>query len=281
MSDFLNSMAEEIKEYNMNVFTLSEIRDGKSETLTIKKDSYCRDVYSVSKAYIMAAIGFLFDEGKITPNESVGDVFGKLSEGSDERWADVTIADALRCKTGLLNGIDVDCTEGIGKDWLKHIFSIPLDGVRGETYKYDDGVFYLLSRIVSKKTGMSAFDFLRDKLFNPLDYKEAAWSTCPQGYSAGGSGLYVSCSDMVKLGGLWLNNGVWNKKRIISEEWVKLSLKENYAFSLRSENKQGYYKTGAHSQFLYFSYKDNMAFGMQSFMPTEFRTKLVNDFFMV
>lgn len=279
MSIDLDAMIDEIRRENMNVFSLTLAGEGERRTEILREDSLCRDVYSVSKAFTMAAIGMLCDDGRLSPDDTVGKLFGTLPKGSDERWLDVTVADCLRHRTGITHEMDVDAEymTGIG-DWLAHLFSLPIDGVRGETYTYTDGVYYLLSRIVSLKTGAPMFDFMRERLFNPLGFREYAWSCCPEGYTAGGSGLFISCSDMAKLGELWLNGGKWRGKRVISEEWTRLALENDYALSKRSAAKQGYYKTGAFGQILYFSYADNLVFAMQAYMPSDDRTKLVNDF---
>lgn len=47
------------------------------------------------------------------------------------------------------------------------------------------------------------------------------WETNGEGYNVGGWGIRVKTEDMAKLGLLYLNNGVYNGKRILSEKWVK------------------------------------------------------------
>ena len=256
MKSIIDEMVAEIRAREMNVFSVTEILNGESRSVTIKEDTFCRNVYSVSKAFTMAAIGFLFDEGKIKPSDTVEDIFKKLPEGADERWYEVTVHDLLRHRTGLTESMDVDCAQTLEKakdGWLEYIFRLRLNGIRGETCQYTDAVFYLLSRAVSALTGKTLCDYLREKLFLPLNFREFAWSSCPHGYSSGGSGLYISCQDMAKLGKLWLGGGVYNGKRLLSEEWVRAAVENDYAFSLRDEKYKGYYKTGAMGQILYFS----------------------------
>ena len=282
MKSIIEDMARYAELSNMNVYAITEILGGNVRTAILKEDSYCRDVYSVSKAFVMAAIGLLFDDRLIKPQDTVADIFGTLPAGSDARWAAVTVSDALRHRTGLTNGnIDIDREDILqfaGEDWLECTFKLPLDGIRGQTYKYTDTSFYLLSCMVTKLTGKSLVDYLREKLFVPLGFKEYAWSTCPKGICAGGSGLFVACEDMAKLGKLWLDYGVFNGKRIISEQWVKTALENEYAFSPRNEKYNGFYKTGAHSQILYFSYEQNLVIAVQSFAPSEQLTALVDAF---
>ena len=57
-----------------------------------------------------------------------------------------------------------------------------------------------------------------------MRFKEFAWSRCPFGYSIGATGLYLRTEDVVKLGILYLNKGMWKEERIISEACVNLVL---------------------------------------------------------
>lgn len=280
MEKLITDMTNEIKRRGMNVYAVTEILNGRSESARLKDESNCRDIYSVSKVFTMSAIGFLYDEERLLPDETVADIFGSLPKGSDERWRDVTVHNILRHETGLSHEVGVECEDMLSvgtDDWLSYIFSQALDGVRGETYTYSDATYYLLSRIVSKKTNVSLCDYLRVKLFCPLHFKEFAWSVCPWGYSAGGSGLYISCDDMAKLGQLWLQNGMWDGKCILSEEWVKLSLDNAYTFSQRNPKLRSYYKTGMKGQMLYFSYAENLVLAIESFVPSSEMSSLIAD----
>ncbi len=69
-----------------------------------------------------------------------------------------------------------------------------------------------------------------------------AWSTCPQGCAIGATGLYVRSDDVVKLGAVYLQNSVWEGKRIVSEEWVKTVLKMPYELSPVADT--GVYRKG-------------------------------------
>jgi CubicO group peptidase (beta-lactamase class C family) len=79
---------------------------------------------------------------------------------------------------------------------------------------------YLLSVIVSKVTKKTVAQYLDERVFRHLGIKEWIWEESPQGYSAGGWGLYIKAEDLAKFGLLWLNKGVWNGHRIIGEEWI-------------------------------------------------------------
>ena len=51
----------------------------------------------------------------------------------------------------------------------------------------------------------------------------------PDGVTAGGWGLTMTPRDMARLGLLYLNMGRWNGARIISESWVRQSVKRTFS----------------------------------------------------
>ena len=69
---------------------------------------------------------------------------------------------------------------------------------------------------MQQATGMTALDFARRYLFEPLGIQDVLWRTDPQGFSRGSEGIYLHPRDMAKLGYLWLNRGAWDGKQIVS-----------------------------------------------------------------
>ncbi len=84
---------------------------------------------------------------------------------------------------------------------------------------------YLLSPILQQATGITALDFARQNLFEPLGIRDVIWETDPQGHNRGSEGLYLHPHDMAKIGYLWLNKGQWEGRQIVSWNWVENSIK--------------------------------------------------------
>lgn len=266
----IKELADDFRASDKNVYRITVIKDGKQESVHLIEDNDCRNLYSVTKAYTMTAIGFLYDDGLLKPEDRICDIFkARMPDNADPKWYDVTVHDVLRHMTGVTEYFsdidDEDITTYGDGGFLTRILSLPVKGTVGETYEYTDATYYMLSCIVTEKTGVSMYDWLRVKLFVPLRYKQVAWGTCRDGISIGGSCAYMSCEDMVKVGKLYLDGGVFEGKQIISREWVAKALAYGYAFTPLIPDREGYQKTGAHGQKLYFSKKDNMVVGVQSF----------------
>jgi CubicO group peptidase (beta-lactamase class C family) len=96
-----------------------------------------------------------------------------------------------------------------------------------------------------------------------MKFKEYAWSKCPYGYSMGATGLYLRTEDMIQLGILYLNNGVWKDERIISGEWINLVLANRYEFTYIKDGWCG--KGGMRGQLLMFNREKNKAIAFHSF----------------
>lgn len=214
--------------------------------------------YSVAKAFTVTAIGILYDQKLLTPNTLLVDLLQKyLPNDIDSKWNQVTIDDVLQHKVGFGCGLlDIDCDDASlyeTTNYLDIVFKTKLKYQPGTVYQYTDAAYYLLSRVVAELAKCDLEDFLRPILMGKMKFKELAWSKCPKGYSMGATGLYIRTEDMVKLGILYLNDGVWQGERIISKEWVDLVIAKRYEFSpLRND---WYGKGGMRGQLLIFNKK--------------------------
>lgn len=270
MESHINEIVEAIKKSGANVYAVSEIADGVQRTVHLIPDSVCRSVYSVSKTYVMVAIGLLYDEGKLTPQSTMEEIFPNMEELKGSDWAKVTVHNLLRHRTGsTLNDLDIDAKGSpcykIKGDWLAHLFKTSIPEPQGEVRHYTDNGYYVLARVASELIGGDMLVYLRKKFMDELGYGEVGWSVCNNGYPAGGSGLFISCEDMTKLGYLWINGGVYNGKQLISREWIELANKNFYGFGEHSEKFKGVEKGGLHGQTLFMSEELNYALGIQSY----------------
>ncbi len=254
MSKYLEYLTEAARKSGGTFYKITEICKGKIETVTLSPGNACQNSYSVAKAFVTTAIGMLYDGGLLDPSERIVDIFAdKLPENMDPNWRLMTVHHALTHTCGFpLGYLDIDAIDAttLGTDdYLDYLFKTKLDFVPGTKWAYSDAAFYLLSRVVSQKSGEKVDDFLWTHLFYPLGFREMAWSKCPQGYPIGATGLYIYTEDMAKLGELYLRGGVWQGKRILSEEWVEIVQTRGYEFANICSGR-AYGKGGAFGQML-------------------------------
>ena len=100
---------------------------------------------------------------------------------------------------------------------------------------------YMLSAIVTAVTGQSLMDFLTPRLWKPLGITNVFWETCPMGITKGGWGLFICPEDAAKIGQLILQGGIWKRRRIISEEWLKTAAEKHVEVPPESGLGYGYH----------------------------------------
>ena len=110
-----------------------------------------------------------------------------------------------------------------GNDWLGSFLNSPVNGKPGTEFQYNSLNTYVLSAIVTKRTGETLTEYLTPRLFKPLGITKYYWETCPKGITKGGWGLFICAEDMAKLGQLYLQKGNWKGQQLVSEYWVEIS----------------------------------------------------------
>lgn len=234
--------------------------------------------YSVSKSTVALALGLLYDKKLFTPQDKIADYLGEYFPATvDPRWYDVTIDHLLHHRPGtdFKNGFDdgnSDFDDGektwSGEEILTSIFSMPIVHEPGAFFRYYDGNYYVLARLVEKLCGGDFMNFIAQNLFAPMGFVNYAWLRDPNGHVMGGTGLLLRTEDYAKLGWLWLHKGIYDGVRYISEEWIDMGLtasvaranNENYGYGVRRLSQYGYSVTGAAGQGLYFNVRKNVVF---------------------
>jgi CubicO group peptidase (beta-lactamase class C family) len=103
---------------------------------------------------------------------------------------------------------------------LKYTLGQSMVNTPGQVFSYNPGAAHLISAVLMQATGMSTFQFAKQYLFQPLGIADHYWSTDKQGITDGSAGLTLTPYDMLKIGQLYLSKGVYNKVRVVSEEWI-------------------------------------------------------------
>ena len=175
-------------------------------------------MHSVSKSFTATAVGMAVDEGLLKVTDKLVDFFpdNLPAEVSDNLKA-VTVHDLLTMNCGQETEARF---RGSEEEWVTSFLAHPFAHEPGTWYCYNSLGTYMLSAIVQKLTGEKVLDYLTPRLFEPLHIEIPQWDESPQGINAGGWGLQLKTEDMAKFGQLFLQKGVWNGKRLVSEAWV-------------------------------------------------------------
>lgn len=224
-------ITQDIAAFNLNLYDFALYTPEGLSACHMQPCSNCSNSYSVAKLFVVTALGLLWDEGKIRMDDPIGMYFD-IPEDADPRWKTATVEHAATHRLGFGEGfLDIDTEDAAQyptEDYLSMVFAHPLAFDPGTESTYSDAAYYLLSRLVSIVAGEPLDVFLNRRLLRPLAFREAAWSRCPQDYPIGATGLYIGAGDMVKLAALYLQGGVWQGKRILSGDWVRMALEREY-----------------------------------------------------
>jgi CubicO group peptidase (beta-lactamase class C family) len=184
---------------------------------------------SCTKSLTSIIIGIAIDNGYLSGIDAkLGEFFPEVI-GTDKE--NITIEHLL----GHTSGIYWRESDGpmfrelnSSENWVEFIFSQRVEAPPGILFQYTTGGSHLLTVILERATGESAYDFARRYLFYPLGMESVQWRTDPQGYTDGGNGVSMTARDAAKLGQLYLNGGVWEGAQIVSRQWVEESTRRRF-----------------------------------------------------
>jgi CubicO group peptidase (beta-lactamase class C family) len=113
-------------------------------------------------------------------------------------------------------------------NWVQYVINQPMAVEPGKVFVYSSGVTELLAHIFKRVTRRNVDEYAAEYLFKPLGIRYY-WKHAPAGLPDTEGGLYLSASDLAKIGFLFLRNGVWKGKQIVPQEWVKASVSTDLA----------------------------------------------------
>lgn len=245
-SNKLADAVERILDENVRAHSLLIIRNG-----FIVVDAYFypytpntrHDVASVTKSITSTLIGIALDKGLIKDlrEPALGFFPERKAANLDERKKAMTVGHLMMMQSGLqcINSpTEVTLFQMIGsRDWIQFMLDLPMSDSPGTRFVYNSGGIHLLSAIIRAASGMSALSFARQRLFEPLGISDVDWPLDIADVDNHGWGdLQLRPHDMAKIGYLFLCNGQWGGKTILSADWVQAATRRRVAL----QNGEGY-----------------------------------------
>jgi len=191
---------------------------------------------SISKTVTSVILGAAIDRGdfKASLDTPVLKYFDPSKvKNVDDRKRRMTLRHLLTMTSGLeWNATDFENTgnpdndtsrmEG-SDDWVQYTIDKPMAAEPGKVWNYNDGAPILLAYVFQKVTGWDIDDYAQKYLFAPLGIRHE-WKRSYLGVVDTEGGLYLTGSDLAKIGYLYLQGGVWDGQRIVSSKWVEESV---------------------------------------------------------
>ena len=189
--------------------------------------AYKHTLYSLSKSFTSSAIGFLVTEGKISANDSVISFFpDDLPNVVSANLKAMKIKHLLTMNTGHETDTMPVLRQNEPQTWVKSFLAHPVVFEPSTHFLYNTGATYMLGAIIHKVTGQTLEQYLKPRLFEPLNIKDYDWEKSPQGLNTAGFGLRVKTEDIAKFGQLYLQKGKWEGKEILPAAWIEEATKK-------------------------------------------------------
>jgi CubicO group peptidase (beta-lactamase class C family) len=210
---------------NVNLISFALIQNDKVLAKFCKKP-YREDVkqllFSMTKSFAALAVGIAIDDGLLSLDDYVESFFSEeLPERPHPNLLKMKIRHLLTMTTGIHKNTYSELFPQ--SNWVKAFLAQEFPHEPGTYYRYSTHASHMLSAIIQKVSNTSLEDFLNDSLFLPMDITEAQWEHSPEGLTSGGMGLSLCPASLIKVACMLLNKGIFNEKRIISEEYIALA----------------------------------------------------------
>jgi CubicO group peptidase (beta-lactamase class C family) len=181
-----------------------------------------QQLYSLSKSFTGTAIGLAVSEGLLTVDDPIIKFFPEyLPAEVSENLAALKIRHLLSMSVGHgKDSILILEASPSGVPWEKTFLSLPVVFKPGSQFMYNSGASFMLSAIIKKVTGQPAHEYLKPRLYQPLNIFNTTWGANWEGINMGASHLRMPTEDIAKFGQLYLQKGMWNGKQVISADWV-------------------------------------------------------------
>lgn len=179
-------------------------------------------LFSFSKSFTSTAIGFAVQEGLISLDDKLTDIFpDKVPENPSENLKKCAVRHLLMMGCG--HESEITWGSGGDTDWVKTFLHHPFVYEPGSHFLYNTAGTNMLCAILKRKTGLSLTEFLKPRLFEPLGMGEIKCVTLPDGTEMGGAGLSVNIEEMARFVQFVANKGSWEGKQLLNGEWFDMA----------------------------------------------------------
>lgn len=193
-------------------------------------------IKSIAKSIMSIAVGIALDKGLIVSlDEPISKYIPEFNEGRDPFHKMITVKHLLTMTSGIFwnGGIHYHCPMLMqmhrSGNWISHIADCAVVNRPGTKYNYKEWDVILLAKILDVICG-DMYGFIDEYLYKPLEIKSERWykSSCGVYYSVAQgdeeteeSKSNLSARDLLKIGRLFLQDGIYKGKVIISKDYIK------------------------------------------------------------
>jgi len=231
------SILEEIKSKSVESHSdaVIIIQDG----ITIYENYFGKEekpiyIASAGKSLASLAIGKLLDKKMLDSlDQPIHTIYPQWKQGKKQT---ITVRMLLNHSSGLQNNPNASVELEPAPNYKVHniidlALSAELSADPGKKVAYNNKAVALLGGIVEELSGKRFDHFFVDEFYKPMNIAQYNWIKDESGNPTVHGAFVIKPSDFLKFGELILNKGIYNDKRILSEEWINVSLKQGQNFT--------------------------------------------------
>ena len=177
-------------------------------------------MFSFSKSLTSTAIGFAVQEGILSLDDRLIDLFPEKSPADpSENLQKCRVRHLLMMGCG--HETEIEWATGSDADWISTFLHHPFVYEPGTHFFYNTAGTNMLSAILTKKTGLTLTQFLKPRLFEPLGMADIFCQPLPDGTEMGGAGMSIAIEDMARFVQFVANRGSWEGRQLLNPEWFE------------------------------------------------------------
>lgn len=244
-------------------------------------------MFSFSKSLTSTAIGFAVQEGILSLDDKLVDIFPeKLPENPGENLQKATIRHLLMMGCG--HETEISWGDVNDADWITRFLHQPFVYEPGTHFLYNTAGTNLLSAILTRKTGQTLTEFLKPRLMEPLGLSDIPCQPMGDGTEMGGAGCSLTIEDMARFTQFAANKGRWEGRQLLPESWFEEATRkqienrgagwggdpdwqQGYGYQFWRCEPEGVFRgDGAYGQFgIVFSYQDAVLVFQSASLPLQ------------
>lgn len=202
------------------------------------------DTRSVGKSFSSALMGIAIKDGYIkNENQTLKDFYGLKQFKNYSSKKDSVTLKSLLTMSSAFDGNDADYDSAGNEEnmyptdnWVKFTLDLPMTGNKiGKNWNYFTAGVVVTGDILDKSVPKGLKDYADKKLFQPMGITNYKWQFTPQQKPSLAGGLRMRALDFAKFGQLYKNNGTWNGKKILDENWIQKTFTNYFSDNKESE----------------------------------------------
>lgn len=222
----LDELKEEVIATNSDAFLL--IKDDSLLVEWYSDGPQKIELMSGLKSVVALGVGRLLYQQKIDSLDQP--VYSFFPEWKQGRKKDITIRHLLNHTSGLQNVSNAGVEIYPSPNALQLALAAELTSDPGADFSYNNKAVNLLAGIFQKAAGKRMDHYFRDEFFKPLQITDYKWYLDKSETPHAMAGLELSAKDFAKFGQLVLQKGIWNDKRLVSEDYINEMLEQGQSY---------------------------------------------------